>query len=193
MNWSGTSLNSERDMNKEMNNEEIYSKDVEEILSRKPSWVVRYGILLLSLGFLLFLFTSYYISYPEKTTFLATQEMEFLPESINKEIAYFSMPYHTEFSEIFKTGKFLTVFSSIKTAKTYQIEAQVTGIINDPKSGELMVVLRITRAEQELIFENNRSAEVKIITKETNLLSRIFSPILKLFKDPLSQMEKNKS
>lgn len=169
--------------------EGVYSQDVEEILSRKPTFVVRYGIPFIALAFLLFLLISYFIPYPEKITFSATTRMAFIPESLSHETAYAAIPFDAEFTYIFREGNSVTLFPGRNIHGAGPVIAQVTGVVSDPVTGERMAVMRMTREEQVLLFGQSKDTEIKIITKSTNLLSRIFSPILRLFKDPLSQME----
>jgi hypothetical protein len=169
--------------------EGVYSQDVEEILSRKPSFVVRYGIPLIAFAFLLFLLISYFIPYPEKTTFQATTDAAFIPESLSHETAYAAVKFDTEYSDIFREGNSLTLFPGKKAPETGPVQAQVAGVVYDPGTGEKMVVIRMTQEAQVLLFGQSKDTEIKIITQNTNLLSRIFSPVLRLFKDPLSQME----
>ncbi len=44
---------------------EIYSEPVREILSKPPKWIIRYGIGIISIIFLLIIIGSYFIKYPD--------------------------------------------------------------------------------------------------------------------------------
>lgn len=72
MNWFVTSLNSETDMDRNRIwavREETYytfhSEDVQDIMGRKPAWILRWGITIIVLIFISIILGSYCIKYPD--------------------------------------------------------------------------------------------------------------------------------
>lgn len=172
--------------------ERIYSQDVEDILGRKPLWVVRYGIPLITLVFIILLSASYFIPYPEKTVFNATTELKYLPESVNQESVYIGIPFKDEFIDLFKAGKSLNLYSGQKAGSVKPVTGQITGIITIPGTTNRVVILMLKKDDCKILFNNSPNAELKVITRESNMLTRILSPVLQLFKDPLSNLENKK-
>lgn len=189
MNWLKINLNWGTRMKQQPTDHTKYSKEVEEILRKKPAFLVRKGILLLTILVALLLVVSHFIKYPEKltasVTFEATTKNVSAP--INHSAAlindsalmYGQIILTSAAASIVEPGQPVLMFLQA-TPESLPIEVKGTVDSLLPMgNGDYYTVLVIP-AEPIQLFGYQGKAYISI--GEASLLSKILNPVFAVFR-----------
>ncbi|MFC2101895.1 hypothetical protein ACFLS7_02775 [Bacteroidota bacterium] len=153
-----------------------YSPEVEEILLKRPSFLVRKGILLLAILVVLILAVSYFIKYPERLTASVSFTNPPVSESVS---AKGELILTSAAASIIATGQ-PVVLTLQFTEEGPQIDIPgIVGKILPIGSGDYYSVSIIPDTELQLY---GYSGTAYIVTGESSLLSKILNPVFAVFR-----------
>jgi len=164
-------------MKKKWKNTEKYSKEVEEILVRRPAFLVRFGILILVFVVAILLAVAAFITYPERLT----TSINFPDSPVMKEGRCIG--------EVVLTADAASLLSSGQEVK------MELGKRDDPETsitveGRIFSKQPIGSGDFYTIYITHLSADTltgyegvaQIVTGESSLLSRIINPVFSVFR-----------
>lgn len=166
-------------MNQENNNIELRSREVQEILSRPPKKLVRYGTTVICVILAILIAGSFFFNYPDIISGDASIEY-----ADNKWVAFVEIPDNG--AGKIQTGQQviikLTAYPYLEFGHINGITQQISpaqeheSYLVEVQIGEKLV----TSTKKELQMSGNLSATAEIITENRRLIERIFAPIQKL-------------
>lgn len=139
-------------------NLELRSEEIQEIIGHVPNWIIRYGITVLLSILLLFLMTSYIISYPE-----VTQAKVMINTTVQpKKVSWFNFP-PLEYkvcvtdSQLVKAGDTLLVETNTQNNEKVFETTHVNGRVvllraseDNPRKSTIIVIPSISNYEVQL-------------------------------------------
>lgn len=163
-------------MQRTMNQPSTYSREVEEILSRKPSFFIRNGMLLLFILFILLLAGISFIPYPEQMRVEVTLLQH--PDSTTGRLCgKILLPVAA--TSVIRVNDSLSFFwHPAGTSK----EERTTGTIET-----ILLIRGSTHSEINLLFCSRKippgtTGTVIVVTGQSTVLRHMLNPILSLFR-----------
>ncbi|MFH1295783.1 MAG: hypothetical protein ABIJ04_00720 [Bacteroidota bacterium] len=163
-------------MTQQPTDQEKYSREVEEILHKRPALLVRKGILLLTILVILLLVGSHFIKYPEKLTASVTFDTVAVHDSI---LLQGRIILTSAAASIVKPGQPVVMLLRTTPEST---PVDVTGTIEallPMGRGDYYTVLVQPDTQTELLGHEGTAS---ILIGETNLLTQILNPVFAVFR-----------
>jgi len=154
-----------------------YSREVEEILKKKPVFLVRKGILFLVILFLALLVVSHFIQYPERLAASITFESDSV--SGNSRTTTGEIILTAAVVTLIRSGQFVAIGLDPTDADSISTLEGRVSTVKPMASGEYYSVTVIHLSRPVL---PGKSGKAYILTGESSLLSKIVSPVGSVFR-----------
>ncbi len=164
-------------INMEKDKKEQYSREVEEILIRRPTFLVRNGILFLVILFALLLVISSFIRYPERLA----ASISFTSSSLAEDISLSGKIILTaDAASLVKRGQQVSLRLHRNGEEGFQgvFEGAVDSILPIGTGDFFTVYVRPSSADTLSGYEG----KAYILLGKSSLLSRILNPVLAVFR-----------
>jgi hypothetical protein len=158
----------------------LLSREVRDIISYKPKWLVRHGILLFFIIFLALVSLSFFIKYPE----IVSAKGKLYADTSNVlkiKTGYYAKIYiwQSDFSKIKKGQKVLIDLPSYPANEfgtlTGTIDSIYLTVIDNYFPAKVKLMGLITNYDQKVEYIPNLMIHAKILIKDTKLSDRIFN------------------
>ncbi|MCX6222325.1 MAG: hypothetical protein NTZ69_15245 [Bacteroidia bacterium] len=168
-------------MSKKIDEIELHSKEVQDLMGRMPSWLIRNGIIMVILLLMMLVAGSWFFKYPDvitapvvvtaapdhPTTFVGCVQLSLnlsgkvqVGQRVNLKFA--SYPY----MEYGVVEGVVSKISSVPNGETYALEVNLPGQM-------------VSTFGKKLEFQQELKGTAEIITEERRLLDRILHPTIK--------------
>lgn len=153
-------------MAEEQNEIEIRSDEVQEIMSHVPNWMIRWGISLIFILILLFMFLSWLIKYPDIITGSIELTTEVAPiKVVSKQSSEIDKIYFSNNSDV-KKGETLVLLKNQLNAKAKEELKEFCNLINQYNKEDKLTFLNIPRSNYNYgILQTNYSNLVQSINE----------------------------
>lgn len=180
---SGKWKDKNADMSKKIDEIDRHSQEVQDLLGKMPSWLIRNGTLLVIILVMVLVFGSWRFKYPDLVSGTATVTINAADSSLlagsvkidgsDVEKIRTGQPVNLKFDSYpyLKFGLVRGVvgkISSVPKGEGYEVEIQLPGRL-------------ITTLGKELEFSQELKGSAEIVTEDISLLSRILGPVKAVF------------
>lgn len=180
---SGKWKDKNADMSKKIDEIDRHSQEVQDLLGKMPSWLIRNGTLLVIILVMVLVFGSWRFRYPDLVSGTATVTINAADSSLlagsvkidgsDVEKIRTGQPVNLKFDSYpyLKFGLVRGVvgkISSVPKGEGYEVEIQLPGRL-------------ITTLGKELEFSQELKGSAEIVTEDISLLSRILGPVKAVF------------
>ena len=168
-------------MSKKLDEIELHSKEVQDLMGRMPSWLIRNGIVMVILLLMVLVAGSWVYKYPDiimapvvvtaapndSTTFIGSVQLKMNPSGIVQigqqvNLKFANYPY----MEYGVVKGVVSKISSVPNGDTYALEVSLPGRM-------------VSSFGKKLEFQQELKGTAEIITEERRLLDRILHPAIK--------------
>jgi len=164
---------------------ELRSEKVRNIIGQIPPSIIRYGIIVIFLIIIILLTVSYFFKFPETINTIAYFKIQ-----NNTPVTYVNIPANS-IDKVKKGDKVIIIFDNILNLNNEKIETKIAVInskININKKGAFCFLKLnlpnplISVNGKTLIIKENISVNAKIITGNISVFDQIINPLKNLLK-----------
>jgi len=180
---SGKWKDKNADMSKKIDEIDRHSQEVQDLLGKMPSWLIRNGTLLVIILVMVLVFGSWRFRYPDLVSGTATVTIN----AADSSLLAGSVKIDGSDVEKIRTGQHVNLkFDSYPYLKFGLVRGVVGKISSVPKGEGYEVEIQlpgrlITTLGKELEFSQELKGSAEIVTEDISLLSRILGPVKAVF------------
>ena len=180
---SGKWKDKNADMSKKIDEIDRHSQEVQDLLGKMPSWLIRNGTLLVIILVMVLVFGSWRFKYPDLVSGTATVTIN----AADSSLLAGSVKIDGSDVEKIRTGQHVNLkFDSYPYLKFGLVRGVVGKISSVPKGEGYEVEIQlpgrlITTLGKELEFSQELKGSAEIVTEDISLLSRILGPVKAVF------------
>jgi hypothetical protein len=169
-------------MTKKLDEIDLHSKEVQDILGRIPSWLIRNGILMVIFLLTVFIAGSWFFKYPD---IIAVPVVVYASENENPKSITTVIQLKRDLSASLKIGQNVNLkFSSYPYLKYGMVKGIVSGVSSLPVHDYYPVEITlsfplVSTSGQEFKFQQELKGTAEISTEDRRLLDRILQPTKK--------------
>jgi len=170
-------------MSKKIDEIDRHSQEVQDLLGKMPSWLIRNGTLLVIILVMVLVFGSWRFKYPDLVSGTATVTIN----AADSSLLAGSVKIDGSDVEKIRTGQHVNLkFDSYPYLKFGLVRGVVGKISSVPKGEGYEVEIQlpgrlITTLGKELEFSQELKGSAEIVTEDISLLSRILGPVKAVF------------